>query len=1004
MSLQSSQLPTQLRQDTAQILREISLIKSQLPAKEVERDSYILERFLDNISMAADLASEKEYRAENQGATFPIHHAIENHGDTQDNTLVTNTSQPYAMDFENVFEPKSTTMHTTSHNQYTIGDRIVQRPAHSNPAYQQDTLSNATDSSHSRNQSLNFETFKEKLTRFLIKVEDLLEPQTKSQKYSSPGDRMDLRVTPYFVGREHELGLLQQWLPSLYPSPNVVLLCGPDGIGKTQLALKFAQVNSIAYDHIFVVNSSSLEEFQNSLMELHATLDIKGKGWYTSENVLDWLIQNSHKRWLLILHNAARFELLQSFVSRLPGYGHIIITGIDSSLKDYPFVNKYLDIRGLNSTDSLLLLFARANLQPPQQNDIIKAQKLLANLENHPLAIYSAATYVKTQNLSVEEYVNIVHKDTSPKISSSHGFHDSLTNQHLIHVLELPFKEIDNELDAQLLLTLLVFFDTHGVTHEILKRGSSEQLQWNLNGELVNDKVSERFISADLIALLNQEDRFRKATELLVNLSVLNVYQSAEGSVFGMHLLHQELARARMGPAQRRKNLVQALFFLAQAFPYYAEILYERSSSPLERSCLAHVYAMYECFNKDLMGLTITYMNSLSNPSECLSPREQIAELVIKANTIQKGFDRSSSVKLLGWMNELLRESTNIYLKGRILESNWPIHRSDTTFAQANIPKFQEFLSYATPLIESGEVLLNELTNAQIGNIIARYAMLIYMEPTSDVGYSKGYELLEAWSPLDLDHPSTKERATMSHRCRVLGKFFKDHGQWQKSELEFHRYLNIYALPDSHEEGWSAGDLAQALLEMSRPVDAERIVVKYLAIRYPNTSPGYIGDKRRNDITYLEMLVGECFLEQKKYSQAEDIMIKFKRKLESFEPLASYERFRYFFVLTGLARCYHSTAKFEAALEYWSLALKYCTDRMNSGKREGKWTRDTLFVGIIVLSMSDCCHELGRIEASTELQQEAQGVLESKPVTYWVPGLASYWLQQIQRKVSIRRN
>jgi tetratricopeptide (TPR) repeat protein len=359
-------------------------------------------------------------------------------------------------------------------------------------------------------------------------------------------------------------------------------------------------------------------------------------------------------------------------------------------------------------------------------------------------------------------------------------------------------------------------------------------------------------------------------------------------------------------------------------------------------------------------------------------------------------------MNFLMWVDELLTNSTNLVLKVRAMEIRLAIKYYERGDYAGGIAEARAFLNTVQRAVDASPSLLNEVTNAEICVIITRLAEWLYTEVSTATDFNESLVLLRSWSPLNPDHPSIKERFADGIRSRILGKLFKDHGDWKESELQFNIYFSKFVVHNSPEEGWAAGDLAHCLMEMSREKDAEKVLVKYLT---PRHTIGIIKDHardRRSDTMYLEMLLGECLLLQKHYEEAEKRLQELLSRFNTFDSLLYFEKYRYFFILTALARRYHMTQHFSLALEYWNQALKYCFEDLDAESQKGKWGLDALFPNIVRLSISDCYFELGYEEQSLQLQQEAHKTINKCDPTPWVLGLGTYWLRWIDSKVAAR--
>jgi tetratricopeptide (TPR) repeat protein len=357
---------------------------------------------------------------------------------------------------------------------------------------------------------------------------------------------------------------------------------------------------------------------------------------------------------------------------------------------------------------------------------------------------------------------------------------------------------------------------------------------------------------------------------------------------------------------------------------------------------------------------------------------------------------------LLEWVNELLIPSSNLFLKARAFEVRLAIgfYESGNYIGGAKAAK--AFLQTARNAIARNLAPVTKLTNAQIGAIEITLAEFLVTEVSVNDDFEESLELLQKWSPLDPNAPSAKEWDTLGKRSRILGKVFKDRGDWIKSEIELKKYLDTYTVKGSQSEGWAAGDLAHVLMETSRSSEAEHILRECLESRRGLQTPKERFRDRRSDTIFLEMQLGECLLLEERYPESEkllqELLMVFKH-FRSSGTLWHFEKFRVFFILTALARLHHLTNYFVEALKYWEQALDYSVTELDIGYQKGNWGRNTFFASIVLLSISDCHSELGNKKYALELQREADVALDECAPRRWVLGLGSYWLKWLREKI-----
>jgi hypothetical protein len=344
-----------------------------------------------------------------------------------------------------------------------------------------------------------------------------------------------------------------------------VALHGPSGVGKTQLALKFAIDNQDLYDYVFFVNASSLKVLRNEFIKLQKNLKLaEGSGDAVIE-LTNWLVSQTEKRWLFIFDNANNLKDILWVITPIHA-GHVILTTQDAFVRNNESINDSLEVKVLSPEESQQLLFTRSGVGSPKLNEIEVAEALVKELGYLPLAIDSAGAYINVYQKTISDYADLNRSnrkdmlDLRPQVSS----YDRST----WGTLELNFKEIDSQPGSNILLCLFAFLDRSEVTEGFLKRGATKQRRWGPSGESILADPADRYIPDELTKLINNGLEFDKAIGGLISLSIVSCTKSKkEGRVFTLHTLPYDCAKLRMTKDQRRKYSRDALIFLAHAFP-----------------------------------------------------------------------------------------------------------------------------------------------------------------------------------------------------------------------------------------------------------------------------------------------------------------------------------------------------------------------------------------------------------------------------------------------------
>lgn len=193
---------------------------------------------------------------------------------------------------------------------------------------------------------------------------------------------------PDFVGRENYIEILEKKLirNSEGEVVPIAVLSGDAGIGKSEIAIHFANNNLMHFDLVHWINAATDESYLASYQHLAAQLNISFDQKDSAEKLLTKVhdhLENkkNHKAWLLIYDNAEKeYDLPQR------GNGALLVTTRNpTNWHLYPCYNvePFSKNEGLN----LLKNIVKNNENPYQL-------KLIEELEYHPLSLNLAAHYI----------------------------------------------------------------------------------------------------------------------------------------------------------------------------------------------------------------------------------------------------------------------------------------------------------------------------------------------------------------------------------------------------------------------------------------------------------------------------------------------------------------------------------------------------------------------------------------------------------------------------------
>ncbi|OQV06360.1 Tetratricopeptide repeat-containing protein isoform 3 [Cladophialophora immunda] len=232
---------------------------------------------------------------------------------------------------------------------------------------------------------------------------------------------------PRFSGREAALKKLDEYLEPRLGSQRRVALYGLGGVGKTQIALKYAYRIRNDYEKvsIFWVHANSREKFHQSYLLLAKELDIPGADSHQVDKlavVSEWLSRERVcGQWLMILQNADDVSMFQdrpadqnqeTFAAKVTDYipscqhGALLITARDKNVGEaLDAINHQILAMDLSESVDML-----AQILHGDQYTRDDFEKLAHCLERVPLAMSQAAAYISKNSMRISDFLQMFEK------------------------------------------------------------------------------------------------------------------------------------------------------------------------------------------------------------------------------------------------------------------------------------------------------------------------------------------------------------------------------------------------------------------------------------------------------------------------------------------------------------------------------------------------------------------------------------------------------------------
>ena len=386
-------------------------------------------------------------------------------------------------------------------------------------------------------------------------------------------------ATTDFTGRKTVLDRIKELLEKPNPSrPIAVAIYGLGGVGKTQVALQLLDWYKGRYPDrsIFWLHAGNADLMRQSLTEIGLHSGIVGKDSFRQplDLVREFLLNPSNGRWLAIIDNTDTLDgvadlsgqqnanrqsqlplrmMLAHYVPRC-AHGQIFFTTRSKSIGE-KLTNQghVIEVGPMDNQDSHELLRKQICLEqqptgnPPQYQKEVPSddalERLCTHLNHIPLVLSQAAAFIRQNNLTISEYLQLIEQDESL----------------LSDVLEQDFLQLN-------------FGDRWSRAVAIIWNKTFDQIQASAP-EADNLLAFIAFLDPQKIprTLLQAvvDDRYRLTVTALGTLqsyALLNA--GSEHDTFNMHLLVQLAVRRRLERLGSAKEwLIKALDTLAEQFP-----------------------------------------------------------------------------------------------------------------------------------------------------------------------------------------------------------------------------------------------------------------------------------------------------------------------------------------------------------------------------------------------------------------------------------------------------
>lgn len=311
-------------------------------------------------------------------------------------------------------------------------------------------------------------TRREAMTADTSEVMKSLKDLKLDDEVKLPCHLIPYKLNPRFFSRDHEVDIVRKVLDPVqgHEKLRVMSIHGLGGVGKSQIALHYANTSMKMFDVIAWIPSETQIKFNQALSELAKKLGLpKGDSseddYQASLEVKDWLNQ-SGRRFLLIFDDVEQINLLLH-VWPSSEKGSILITTRSPSVASKR-ATEVMQLESFSTDKALEALRSLTGLDPNNHEDSAAANDICRLLGGLPLAIVKMSDYIRDRGCSYEEFLRN-YRNPASKILEK-GETPMEYNHTLSTVWDASLRNLPQ--DAGILLNFAAFFDPDKIEEHLL--------------------------------------------------------------------------------------------------------------------------------------------------------------------------------------------------------------------------------------------------------------------------------------------------------------------------------------------------------------------------------------------------------------------------------------------------------------------------------------------------------------------------------------------------------
>ncbi|KAI1877910.1 uncharacterized protein JN550_000092 [Neoarthrinium moseri] len=408
----------------------------------------------------------------------------------------------------------------------------------------------------------------------------------------------------HFLGRDSVLAEIEDCLVSA-EGPQVFVLVGTGGMGKTQIALKHISMRSDMYSRVLWIRSDTEQNLKESFEGFAVALGLSHDNDCT-QAVLRHLASTGQK-FLLVYDNLDDAALVRTI-----GDSHRNLWLADCRVmittrnREYlTFQTEHCNLEPLQRSDAYTLLgrlLAGGRTNPYGKSSAL--EDICTALGNLPLGIQQAAAYLNYSEMDPSTYLNQLRRD--PGLTLKYVGRWWPYKLTLLEAWETSLAQVCQQTYASKWFSLCSLLDKQIPTRIFdLSRRRLSRDPGALDDDL-RQQIDWLYSVPEFKSW--SADCLRNHLLPLTGLSLVKAREQDGGTLFDLYPLIREWARLRLAPAEKRHYLIQAavlLQYCLEELAYDVQSEQDQSTAFLnQRWLLPHVHSCIE-FSTRYLGIDI---------------------------------------------------------------------------------------------------------------------------------------------------------------------------------------------------------------------------------------------------------------------------------------------------------------------------------------------------------------------------------------------------------------